>query len=79
MKVKCPECEAEIDLNIDEYEEGDFIECPSCGSNLVVKVKYGKITLAPEIEKYEEYSLEEYYDDYEKEDYGSEEEYYGEY
>jgi len=79
MKVKCPECEQEFDLDIDEYEEGDFVECPECGASLMVKVKYGRLTLVPETEKYEEYSLEEYYDEYEDEDYSSDEgEYYEE-
>jgi len=31
---ECPFCETDIEL--DEYEEGDFIECPVCRGNLEI-------------------------------------------
>jgi alpha-aminoadipate carrier protein LysW len=32
----CPECDAMIDIDGDELEEGQSIECPECGSELEV-------------------------------------------
>lgn len=32
----CPECEAMIDIDDDQLEEGQTIECPECGSELEV-------------------------------------------
>ena len=63
MKVKCPDCETKFDLDVNTYEEEDLVECPECAATLIVKVKGGKFICVPEREKYEEYSLEEYYDE----------------
>jgi alpha-aminoadipate/glutamate carrier protein LysW len=32
----CPECDAMIDIDNGELEEGQTIECPECGSELEV-------------------------------------------
>lgn len=32
----CPECDATIDFEEDELEEGQTIECPECGAELEV-------------------------------------------
>ena len=32
----CPECEALIDLDTDEVEEGELVSCPECGVDLEV-------------------------------------------
>ena len=32
----CPECEATIDLEDDEVEEGQTMDCPECGAELEV-------------------------------------------
>ena len=32
----CPECEALIDLDTDEVEEGELVPCPECGVDLEV-------------------------------------------
>lgn len=34
--VKCPECDAEIDLDEDEVEEGEIVSCPECDVELEV-------------------------------------------
>jgi alpha-aminoadipate/glutamate carrier protein LysW len=34
--VKCPECDAEIDLDEDEVEEGEILGCPECDAELEV-------------------------------------------
>jgi DNA-directed RNA polymerase subunit RPC12/RpoP len=63
MKVRCPDCEIKIDVDVNEYEEEDFLDCPECSASLIVKVRSGRFVLVPEREKYDDYSLEEYYDD----------------
>jgi alpha-aminoadipate carrier protein LysW len=32
----CPECETDLDIEIDEVEEGDVIACEECGSEFEV-------------------------------------------
>ncbi|MGH9359447.1 MAG: lysine biosynthesis protein LysW [Terriglobia bacterium] len=32
----CPECEATIDVEEDEVEEGQTLDCPDCGAELEV-------------------------------------------
>ena len=32
----CPECEAAIDVENDEIEEGQMLDCPECGAELEV-------------------------------------------
>ena len=32
----CPECEAPIDLEAEDLEEGQTVDCPDCGTELEV-------------------------------------------
>ena len=32
--VKCPKCDASIDVEEDELDEGDSLTCEECGANL---------------------------------------------
>jgi len=32
----CPECENELDLDVDEIEEGDVVACEECGTEFEV-------------------------------------------
>ena len=34
--ANCPECEAAIDMEIEDVEEGQRIDCPECGAQLEV-------------------------------------------
>lgn len=34
--VRCPDCDAEIDLDEDEVEEGEILSCPECEAELEV-------------------------------------------
>jgi len=34
--VRCPKCAAEIDLDEDEVEEGELLNCPECDTGLEV-------------------------------------------
>jgi len=34
--ANCPECEAAIDMEIEDVEEGQRMDCPECGAELEV-------------------------------------------
>ena len=34
--AQCPECEAFLDLEADDVNEGEIIPCPECGTDLEV-------------------------------------------
>ena len=47
--VNCPMCDAVIDVEEDELDEGDSLICEDCGANLSVSC-VSPLELAPEIE-----------------------------
>ena len=34
--VLCPECDSDLDLDVDELEEGDAVSCAECGTEFEV-------------------------------------------
>jgi alpha-aminoadipate carrier protein LysW len=34
--TSCPECESELDIELDEIEEGDVVACDECGTEYEV-------------------------------------------
>ena len=38
MKKTCPECRERFDINLNELEEGDLINCPECNLEFTVVV-----------------------------------------
>ena len=36
MMTSCPECENDLDVELDEVEEGDVLVCDECGSEYEV-------------------------------------------
>lgn len=34
--ASCPECENNLDLDVDEVEEGDVVSCDECGTDFEV-------------------------------------------
>jgi alpha-aminoadipate/glutamate carrier protein LysW len=34
--VLCPECETDLDIEVDDMEEGDVVSCAECGSDFEV-------------------------------------------
>jgi len=34
--VLCPECESEIDVEVDELDEGEIVSCNDCGTDFEV-------------------------------------------
>jgi len=55
-RVVCPGCGEAFNLDTELFEEGDSLECPECGAELVVARKGNKLTVVSsfEIEEDEE-------------------------
>ena len=34
--VLCPECESDLDIEVDEVDEGEVVSCPECGTDFEV-------------------------------------------
>jgi alpha-aminoadipate carrier protein LysW len=34
--VQCPECESDLDFEVDEVDEGEIVSCPECGTDFEV-------------------------------------------
>ena len=52
--VQCPECESDLDIEVDEVDEGEIVSCPECGTDFEV------ITTNPlELKQVEEDELDE--------------------
>ena len=55
MKVECPVCGEEFELDTNEFDEGDAMECPQCGAELTVMKKNAKYYVDPaDSEDYDE-------------------------
>jgi alpha-aminoadipate carrier protein LysW len=46
MSVVCPECDNPLDIDADDVEEGEIVQCDECGSDLEV-VSSDPLELAP--------------------------------
>jgi alpha-aminoadipate carrier protein LysW len=72
----CPECEAVLDIDVEEVEEGQLVSCPDCGVELeVVNTNPVELDLAEDDDEEEddEDDLEDEEMDYEDEDEEEEE------
>ena len=68
--AQCPECEALMDLEPDEVDEGEIISCPECGAELeVVNTNPIELDLAEDEDLEEEAEEEEAELDEEEEDH----------
>jgi alpha-aminoadipate/glutamate carrier protein LysW len=67
--VSCPKCDASIDVEEEELDEGDVLSCDECGASLTV-ASVNPVELASEDDKGEEV---EDFDFDEDEDEGEEE------
>jgi alpha-aminoadipate carrier protein LysW len=60
--TSCPECESELDIDVEEVEEGDVVACDECGT------EYEVVGVEPlELSKVEE-GFDEEDDDYAEEE-----------
>jgi alpha-aminoadipate carrier protein LysW len=46
MAVVCPECDNPIDVDVDEVEEGETVQCDECGVDLEI-VSVDPLELVP--------------------------------
>lgn len=57
---QCTECDSDIDVDMDEVDEGDIISCDECGAVLrVVSLTPPEVELEEEGEEFEEDEDEE--------------------
>ncbi len=53
--VLCPECESDLDVEVDEVDEGEIVACPECGTEFeVVTTEPLELTRVSEDEEDEE-------------------------
>ena len=64
--TSCPECESELDIELDEIEEGDVIACDECGTEYEV-VGVEPLELSRVEEEFDE-DEEDYRDEEEEEE-----------
>lgn len=65
--ANCPECEALLDVDEDEVEEGDVINCPECGLELeIVNMNPIEVEMVEEEEEEEEGVKEEEFEEEEE-------------
>jgi lysine biosynthesis protein LysW len=65
--VNCPVCDAAIDVEEDELDEGDVVECEECAAALTV-VSKDPLEFEAEEEEEEEEEEDEYSDDEDEEE-----------
>lgn len=44
-KMRCPDCKQRFEIELEDLDEGDAINCPECNLELVVEVSEGKTKL----------------------------------
>jgi alpha-aminoadipate carrier protein LysW len=58
--VLCPECESDLDIEVDEVDEGEVVSCPECGTDFeVVTTEPLELTRVADDEEEEEEVEEE--------------------
>jgi alpha-aminoadipate carrier protein LysW len=73
--VSCPKCDAAIDVEEEELDEGDVLSCDECGASLTV-ASVNPVELGPEDEDDDEddFDFDEDEEDEDEEDEDDEEE-----
>jgi alpha-aminoadipate carrier protein LysW len=72
--VNCPKCDAVLDVDEDELDEGDALTCEECGANLnVAGVSPLELSQADEEDEDDE-DFDEDYDEEEDDEYDEEDE-----
>ncbi len=51
--VLCPECESDLDLDVEELDEGEIVSCPECGTDFEI-VTTNPLELKPVADEYDE-------------------------
>ena len=63
-KVRCPDCKEKFEIELEEFDEGDLLNCPECNLELIVEVNEGlqKIRVSKE-KAIEESDFDEFYEE----------------
>ncbi len=63
-KVRCPECGGTFEIELEDFDEGDLLNCSECNLELVIEVNEGKPKLRVSKEKaMEETDFDEFYEE----------------
>jgi alpha-aminoadipate/glutamate carrier protein LysW len=65
--IHCPLCNAEIDVDEEELDEGDSLICEECGANLNV-TGVSPLELTPDADDDDDEDEDGEYDDYDEDD-----------
>ena len=58
--VRCPKCAVEVDLDEDEVEEGEILNCPECDAELeVVQIHPVKVNVISDEDEEDEAEVED--------------------
>jgi alpha-aminoadipate/glutamate carrier protein LysW len=73
--ISCPKCDALIDVEEEDLDEGDLLSCDECGASLAVtSVNPVELQLEDEEDKDDDYEYDEDEDDDDDDDEETEEE-----
>jgi alpha-aminoadipate carrier protein LysW len=73
--VSCPKCDAPLDVEEEDLDEGDVLSCDECGASLTV-TSVNPVELESEDEEDEDEEDFDYEDDEEEEEEGEEEDWH---
>ncbi len=63
-KVRCPDCKEKFEIELEEFDEGDLLNCPECNLELIVEVNEGQSKIRVSKEKaIEETDFDEFYEE----------------
>ncbi len=71
--INCPKCDAALDVEEDELDEGDTLSCDECGATLIVS-GVSPVELKAEDDDDEDFDDDDEDDDFDDEDEEDEEE-----
>jgi len=63
-KVRCPDCKERFEIELEEFDEGDLLNCPACNLELIVEVNEGQPKIRVSKEKViDETDFDEFYEE----------------
>lgn len=68
MSVVCPECDNPLDIDVDDVEEGEIIQCDECGTDLEIVSADPLELAAVDEEGYDDEDDDDLHDDDEDDD-----------
>ena len=63
MKVKCPDCKQRFNVNMNEFDDGDLLNCPECNLEMTIILDCGKLNVLATKEKELEDDEFDYFED----------------